>query len=615
MSAKTSFSFLLFMPFVLFGQSDRWQQRAYYQMEIEMDVKKNQFQGKQRLVYQNNSPDTLYKVFYHLYFNAFQPGSMMDVRSRSLPDPDKRVSDRIFHLKNDEIGYQKIKSLNMNGKPLNYETNETILEVTLSEPILPHGSAVFDMEFEAQVPLQIRRSGRDNDEGVQYSMAQWYPKMCEYDYQGWHANPYVGREFYGIWGDFDVKITIDEDYVIGGTGYLQNPQQIGHGYEQPGSKVERPRGKNLTWHFFAPNVHDFVWAADKEYTHDSFKRKDGMVMHFFYQKNDKTKDYWAKLPPAMDRIFDFLNEKLGPYPYQQYSFIQAGDGGMEYPMATLITGERSLGSLIGVAAHELIHSWYQGMLASNEALYAWMDEGFTNWAEAEALEDLKKLGLFPAKPLEFPHAETINGYRNFMNSGMAEPLSTHADHFQTSYAYWLTAYTSGETFLEQLSYIIGKKNLDKGLLRYYNEWKYKHPNANDFIRVMEKTSSLELDWFREYFVNSTHTIDYAVEKVEELSSRTEITIKKTGKMPMPLDVLVTYANGDREMFNIPLDLMRGNKPNEIPEVKFTVLADWPWTHPDYRISINRAQSEISKIEIDPSKRMADMDVENNVWNK
>lgn len=615
MSAKTSFSFLLFMPFVLFGQSDRWQQRAYYQMEIEMDVKKNQFQGKQRLVYQNNSPDTLYKVFYHLYFNAFQPGSMMDVRSRSLPDPDKRVSDRIFHLKNDEIGYQKVRSLNMNGKPLNYETNETILEVSLSEPILPHGSAVFDMEFEAQVPLQIRRSGRDNDEGVQYSMAQWYPKMCEYDYQGWHANPYVGREFYGIWGDFDVKITIDEDYVIGGTGYLQNPQQIGHGYEQPGSKVERPRGKNLTWHFFAPNVHDFVWAADKEYTHDSFKRKDGMVMHFFYQKNDKTKDYWAKLPAAMDRIFDFLNEKLGPYPYQQYSFIQAGDGGMEYPMATLITGERSLGSLIGVAAHELIHSWYQGMLASNEALYAWMDEGFTNWAEAEALEDLKKLGLFPAKPLEFPHAETINGYRNFMNSGMAEPLSTHADHFQTSYAYWLTAYTSGETFLEQLSYIIGKKNLDKGLLRYYNEWKYKHPNANDFIRVMEKTSSLELDWFREYFVNSTHTIDYAIEKVEEQSGKTEITIKKTGKMPMPLDVLVTYANGDRELFNIPLDLMRGSKPNEMPEVKFTVLADWPWTHPDYRISINRPKSEISKIEIDPSKRMADMDVENNVWNK
>src|SRR5690606_33634219 len=144
-------------------------------------------------------------VFYHLYFNAFQPGSMMDVRSRSLPDPDKRVSDRIFHLKNDEIGYQKVKSLNMNGKPLNFETNETILEVSLIEPILPHGSAVFDMEFEGQVPLQIRRSGRDNDEGVQYSMAQWYPKMCEYDYQGWHANPYVGREFYGIWGDFDVK--------------------------------------------------------------------------------------------------------------------------------------------------------------------------------------------------------------------------------------------------------------------------------------------------------------------------------------------------------------------------------------------------------------------------
>ena len=194
-----------------------------------MDVKTHRFDGSQKLIYTNNSPDTLNKVYYHLYFNAFQPGSMMDIRSLTIDDPDRRVGDRISKLTDDEIGFQRITSLKQNGKDLNYHTEGTILEVTLNEPILPGKKATFDMEFNAQVPLQVRRSGRDNAEGISYSMSQWYPKMVEYDYLGWHANPYIGREFHGVWGDFDVKITIDPAYTIGGTGYLQNANDIGHG--------------------------------------------------------------------------------------------------------------------------------------------------------------------------------------------------------------------------------------------------------------------------------------------------------------------------------------------------------------------------------------------------
>ena len=164
-----------------YAQPDRWQQRASYQMEIDFDVNTHRYQGKQNLVYINNSPDTLRQVFYHLYFNAFQPGSAMDVRSRTIADPDRRVGDRISTLKPDEIGYQKIQTLQQNGVDLEYEVEGTILEVTLNEPILPGSSAVFDMTWEAQVPVQIRRSGRNNDEGIDYSMAQWYPKMCEDD--------------------------------------------------------------------------------------------------------------------------------------------------------------------------------------------------------------------------------------------------------------------------------------------------------------------------------------------------------------------------------------------------------------------------------------------------
>ncbi len=134
-------------------------------------------------------------------------------------------------------------------QPVKFLENETILEVTLNEPILPGSTTEFDMEWDAQVPLQVRRSGRDNREGVGYSMTQWYPKLCEYDYQGWHANPYIAREFYGVWGDFDVKISIDKNYVVAAGGYLQNPQEVGYGYEAPGSTVNRPSRRQIALAF------------------------------------------------------------------------------------------------------------------------------------------------------------------------------------------------------------------------------------------------------------------------------------------------------------------------------------------------------------------------------
>ena len=214
------------------AQDYRWQQRAEYIMDVRLDVKTHKVTGSQKLTYYNNSKDTLTKVYYHLFFNAFQPGSMMDVRSRNISDPDQRVKDRISKLKDDEIGYQHILALKQDGKDTRYKVDGTILEVTLSKAILPGAKTVFDMKFESQVPVQIRRSGRNNREGIAYSMTQWYPKMAEYDFRGWHAYQYVAREFHGVWGDFDVKITIDPSFVIGGTGKLVNADKIGYGYEK-----------------------------------------------------------------------------------------------------------------------------------------------------------------------------------------------------------------------------------------------------------------------------------------------------------------------------------------------------------------------------------------------
>jgi len=201
----TSLLFCVVTSITSSAQNTRWQQAMTCEMDIDMDTEKHQFTGTQKYVYENNSPDELNHAYFYLFFNAFQPGSMMDVRSRTITDPDGRVGNRIFGLDKSQQGYIHVTKLTMNGKPVEFKEVGTILECVLPQAIKSQKKAVFEMEFNGQVPLQIRRSGRQNKEGVRYSMTQWFPKMCEYDCQGWHAEPYVGREFHGVWGDYDVN--------------------------------------------------------------------------------------------------------------------------------------------------------------------------------------------------------------------------------------------------------------------------------------------------------------------------------------------------------------------------------------------------------------------------
>ena len=617
------------------AQTSGWQQRVRYKMDINMDVNTNRFTGKQHLEYTNNSPDTLHRVFYHLYWNAFQPNSMMDARSRELgkvvhsnnrQDWDGRVRDRIQNLKPEEMGYQKILSLKMNGMVQSFKVHETILEVTLTKPILPKTKVVFNMEFEAQVPLQIRRSGRDNPTtGVRYSMSQWYPKICEYDFEGWHPTPYVAREFHGVWGDFDVKISIDRNYILGGTGYLQNAQQIGYGYEAPGSRVTQPTGSKLTWHFIAPEVHDFMWAADPEFRHIVRKIPQGPTIHvlYNYKENDtKNDEAWTKIADAAVKVLPFIEKNFGKYPYKQYSFIQGGDGGMEYPMSTLLSGPS-----LGTAFHEWMHNWYQMVLATNESLYAWMDEGFTSYAESlvdryyrdvsfeekvtRSAEGTGPRRIADEKSMQNPHAGAYQNYFALVRSGKEEPMTTHSDHYETNFAYSIAAYSKGEIFLEQLGYIVGAATRDRILLDYYNTWKFKHPNVNDFIRVAEKRSGMKLDWYREYWVNTTKTIDYGIDSLFERGNETRIRLKRSGKMPMPVDVMITFRDGSKELHYVPMYLMFGAKGVEEPKMNNKTYEAWKWTHPTYEVSTSRRLQDIVKVEIDPSGRMADVNPKDN----
>jgi hypothetical protein len=604
--------FLLSIFFSTNAQPDRWQQRIKYAINVDMNVTTNRFTGTEKIDYWNNSPDTLHRLFFHLYWNAFQPNSMMDVRSRELGqillgndrngnpvyDWDRRVRDRISKLQPDEIGYDSVQYIKINNKTQKLIYHETILEVDLDQPIMPHSKTALDVAFKAQVPVQIRRSGRDNAEGVRYSMSQWYPKMVEYDYQGWNANPYIAREFYGVWGDFDVNITIDKNYMLAATGTLQNANEIGFGYEADGVKVKQPTGNTLTWKFSAQTVHDFVWAADPNYAMQKRQIKNGPLFYFVYKKIDSLEGKWTALADTIAKAYPFIAKTFGAYPYKNYSFIQGGDGGMEYPMATLIKNFSP-----GTALHEFMHSWYYGLMGNNESLYPWMDEGFATYSEL-------RISAWLRGDTSFPFANAYSSYFRLLKSGKEEPMSTHADHYNTNFAYEVNAYSKGCIFLAQLGYIVGDKVLNKIILEYYNEWKFKHPNPNDFIRVAEKVSGLELQWYKEYWIYTLKNIDYAIGDINEENGNAKITIKKVGLMPMPIDVLITYKDGTKETHYIPLSLMYGAKPAEDNTPRI-VHPEWKWVDEQYSFTLAKKVGDIKEIEIDPSQRMADVSRVNN----
>ncbi len=600
--------FFVFFTISIHSQNTSyWQQHAEYKMDIDMDVKSHQYLGKQTLIYTNNSPDLLKKVYYHLYFNAFQPGSDMDIRLQHIPDPDHRmvirsgteeneiVTSKISKLKADEIGFIKVQSLTQDGHEVTTNLQGTILEVVLNKPIQPGSKTVFEMSFKGQVPLLIRRAGRESKEGVALSMAQWYPKIAEYDFEGWHANSYIGREFHGVWGDFDVTLHIDKKYLVAGSGYLQNASEVGYGYQEKDTKVKRPRGKKLIWHFLAPNVHDFTWAADKNFTHNVIDSKSGTKLHFIYKKN-MDQEYaknWKDLQPKTLELLDYYNKNIGAYPYKQYSVIQGGDGGMEYAMCTLVTGERSFGSLVGVVAHEMAHSWFQFVLATNESKHAWMDEGFTTYISSNAENQILKQGKI--NPLE----GSYKSYFKLVTYNIEEPLTTHSDAYHYNAAYGMGSYSKGSIFLSQLEYIIGKENVENTLKTYFKDYQFKHPTPNDIKRTAEKVSGISLDWYLNYWIETKHTIDYSV-NIER--SRT-IILKRVGRMPMPIDLKVEYEDNSFESFYIPLKMMRGSKKSSA-----TKLESWSWVAPSYRFTVDK---KIKSVTIDPSGLMADRNSKNN----
>ena len=612
---KTAYSlvFTLCSLFSFAQQNAYSQQYAKYKMDIDVDAANFTYQGKQTLQYQNNSPDELRVAYFHLYWNAFKAGSMMDQRvtgqginadGRLAKRVGNTVVSRLSEIPKNEEGAQNIRWIKQNGKDLKFEIQGTVMKVYLADAIKPNSSTTFTMEWDAVIPMQIRRSGRNNREGIDMTMSQWYPKIAEYDYDGWAAFDYIGREFHAPFSDYEVNIKIDKNYVIGAGGNLENPTEV-KGYTS-NATIKQDISNKVTWKWTAKNILDFAWAADRDYTVESFPILDGPKVYLVYQKSEKTK-YWEEAKPYITKYFQLMNATFGRYKWPSYSFIQGGDGGMEYGMCTMILGEATtLEGLCGLMFHEGAHSWYQQMLATNESVRPWMDEGFTQYAE-----DFVSYRLFPpteSKPN--PFADAIRAYVNFTKSGKEEPAVWLADHHDNGTAYTYASYIKGEMFLVQLGYIVGEENLNKIMLKYYDDWAMKHPTERDFIHIAQQISGMDLKWFQHYWINTTKTIDYGIKNVKYDPESTTITLVNKGTVPMPIDFSVLTKDKKVVNYNIPLSLTRTWKSKDIYG-PFKTLPYWAWTQQEYSFTIPYSKSQLSAIGIDFSQRLADVNPEDN----
>lgn len=596
---KIAVKFVFFLSIWVNAQHSYWQQHIDYKMNVNVDAQNYKYVAKQIATYSNNSPDVLEMVFYHLYLNAFQPESEMDYRLQTISDPDRRMvtnigtknapifRSKIADLKENQQGYIRIKSLKQNGKKVDFEVIGTILKVKLHTKIPSKGKAVFEMEYEAQIPEMIRRTGRNSADGVALSMAQWYPKMAEYDVNGWHTSQYIAREFYGVWANFDVSITIDKNYIVASTGVLQD---------------EKISENKKTWRYVAKKVHDFTWAADPDFQRDVHKVSKGKTIEFFYKKYNEN---WKKIQPELLKVFQFFNEKIGEYPWEKYAFIQGGDGGMEYAMCTLIAGGNNYEALLETAIHEMGHAWFQHIFASDELAYSWMDEGFTTYIEEWAISEI----VYNAKNIN-AWSGSYKGYFSLIDNNLQNVPTTHADRYDRNSAYSNTSYSKGSVFLAQLGYIIGRQNLEKVFKEFYRNFAMKHTNPTDFIRTAEKVSKMQLGWYLNEFMQTTHIIDYGIKSVESVGEKSKILLERIGRMPMPINLQVTLKNGQIKKYYIPSLLTLGERPLQPFEEK---RKGWAWANPQYTFEISIPKEEISKIEIDAEKYMADVLPDNNIY--
>jgi hypothetical protein len=506
---------LMFFVTILFSiagvaQTDYWQQQVNYSIAVSLNDKDQSLKGNLSIEYINHSPDTLSFIYFHLWPNAYKNENTA-LAKQLVADRENRKK-----LNNAQRGFIDSLAFTIDGQVATIQTdpdNIDVVKLFLPSPLLPKQTTQIATPFFVKLPSYFSRSGYDDQ---QYMVCQWYPKPAVYDRKGWHAFPYLDQgEFYSEFGNFQVSITVPSAYIVAATGSLQTEDELNR-YKTIGAQnLKNKNGKifykplsepTKTLQYFAENVHDFAWFADRDFIiqYDTLKLSSGNIVDVFSYHQPNGNVEWSNSIGFIEDAVNRYSEWIGEYPYPTVAAVEGpknlSSGGMEYPMITLITSpDAKKEGLDAVITHEVGHNWFYGILASNEREHPWMDEGLNTYFqfryEAEKYRSNSVFGSsLPYEVKKLSADDFLSRIMYSLNTLPAKaPIQTHSTGFPNKDEYGIVVYLKTAIWMSIVESSIGRENLINGFKEYFKEWKFKHPYPEDFKASMEKGSQYKLD--------------------------------------------------------------------------------------------------------------------------
>jgi hypothetical protein len=594
-----------------------WQQDVHYSIRAKLDDKANIIEGSEILTYQNNSPDTLYEVYFHLYQNAFQPNSYMSELMKA-----GKIETSYGRYEGQGLGTE-ILQVEQNDVKLVPIIDNTIMRLNLAKPIFPGQKAEFFIAFKTYFDtgsLRRRMKMFEHDGVKHYDGVHWYPRITVYDRKfGWTTDQHLGKEFYGDYGVYDVELQLPNQYIAEATGSLVNEKEvlpdelrkkldISNFTKYSGTLTEiiKPDGTFKKWLYHAENVHDFAFTTDPSYRLSEAVWNGIICIAIAQEPNAHG---WQKTAQYVADVVKIYSEDFGIYGYPKMVAADARDG-MEYPMLTL-NGGMWPGHRY-VIAHEVGHNWFFGMVGNNETYSAGMDEGFTQFLTAWSL---KKNGKIFGNPNPIDPGVVYFGYMNHATHNNTARLNIHSDHFPSAERHgggYGQVYYKTASMLYNLQYVLGDALFEDAMKHYFNQWKFAHPYWEDFRNSIINYTKVDLNWFFDQWLTTTETIDYKVQKIKKLKGTSaapyayEVTFKRKGSMQMPIDFAVTDKKGSTYEYLIP-NTWYQKEGGQAVLAKWT---GWGLLNPTYKTKIE-LNAPIKNLVIDPSERMADINRLNN----
>ena len=492
-------------------------------MNVALDPESKTYDGNAIISYTNNSPDQLNEIYFHIWANSY---SSVD---SEFGKQKLRMRDKKFHfhdIENEGGGYEEISfSIGMNDLEFTYhEDNPDIALVQLNKPLAPGETIQIKTNFKVKVPIFFSRMG--NQDGY-FQITQWFPKPAVYDTEGWHQMPYLDLgEFFSEFGEYNVTINVPNDYKVAATG--------------SSTGVSQPDDLTTSYSYNAKNVHDFAWCAHNDFSieESSITLESGEEIDLFvYRTNDNTT--WDDAMTYLKNAIRFYSEEVGSYPYPQATVIQSPGGtggGMEYPMLTTIDTESDPQSVDHVIAHEVGHNWFYGILASNERVNAWMDEGINSFYDHKYNEVYYESGTYDNVLPKFFQGDTEASILESSvvyqcKRGRNQSCSTHCSQLNMT-NYGLSAYEYPAWSLKYLENYLGEETMSDCIQAYYKKWKFKHPKPQDVEDVFESVSGKDLDWFFKEVITSDGYVDHAIQIIDSTSA----AIKNAGQVKIPIRI-------------------------------------------------------------------------------